>query len=72
MLSKCSVPRFDGNAKYVHYAIYGLGSVNPWHWLLANDPLRNGLSWQTWLPPVVATTVMVAAILPRLSCRDLH
>jgi ABC-2 type transport system permease protein len=46
--------------------------VNPWHWLLASDPIRHGLAWPTWLPPLIATTVLVVAGLPRLARRDLH
>jgi ABC-2 type transport system permease protein len=45
--------------------------VNPWHWLLATDPLRNGLTWQTWVPPLVAAAALVVASLPVLARRDL-
>jgi ABC-2 type transport system permease protein len=46
--------------------------LNPWHWLLASDPVRHGLILQSWLPPLIATAVLVAAGLPRLARRDLH
>ena len=64
------------------YALEGIASqvpalrptrvVNPWHWLLSADPLRNGLTWQAWLPPLATTVLLVAVSLPRLAHRDLH
>ena len=53
-------------------ALHPTRPVNPWHWLLASDPIRHGLTWQAWLPPLVATAVLVAAGLPRPGRRDLH
>jgi ABC-2 type transport system permease protein len=53
-------------------ALHPTRLVNPWHWLLASDPIRHGLTWQAWLPPLIATSVLVAASLPRLAQRDLH
>jgi ABC-2 type transport system permease protein len=53
-------------------ALRPVGAVNPWHWMLAHDPLRHGLLWQTWLPPLVATVILAAVGLPRLAHRDLH
>ena len=47
-------------------------TVNPWHWLLATDPLRHGLTWQAWLPPLAATSPWSRVSLPRLARRDLH
>lgn len=45
--------------------------VNPWHWMLSTDPLSRGLSYVTWVPPLVAAAVLVLVALPRLSRRDL-
>lgn len=46
--------------------------LNPWHWLLAEDPLRNGLTWRTWLLPVATVVVLLLASLPILRRRDLR
>ncbi len=53
-------------------ALHPTRLVNPWHWLLASDPIRHGLTWQAWLPPLIATAALVVAGLPRLARRDLH
>jgi ABC-2 type transport system permease protein len=53
-------------------ALGALRFVNPWHWLLAVDPLRHGLTWQAWAAPIVASVLLVAASLPRLAHRDLR
>ncbi len=53
-------------------ALRTLRPVNPWHWLLAADPLRHGLTWQSWVPPVAATVLLIAACLPLLARRDLR
>jgi ABC-2 type transport system permease protein len=53
-------------------ALRPLRAGNPWHWLLAADPLRHGLTWQAWAPPIALTVLLVAASLPRLAHRDLH
>jgi beta-exotoxin I transport system permease protein len=53
-------------------ALRPLRAGNPWHWLLATDPLRNGLTWQAWAPPIAVTLMLVAACLPILVRRDLH
>jgi ABC-2 type transport system permease protein len=45
---------------------------NPWHWLLAGDPLRHGLTWNTWVLPVAVTITLAVVALPRLNHRDLH
>ena len=34
--------------------------ASPWHWLLGSDPIRQGLLWQSWVPPVALS---VAAVL---------
>jgi beta-exotoxin I transport system permease protein len=60
----------EGLAGQVH-ALQPTRVANPWHWLLASDPLRHGLTWQTWFPPVLVTVVLVAIGLPRLARRDL-
>jgi len=61
----------EGLSQQVH-ALRPIGLVNPWHWLLANDPLRHGWTWHSWLPPVVATAILAAAGLPRLARRDMR
>lgn len=53
-------------------ALHPVRAVNPWHWLLAEDPLRYGLTWHTWAPPTIAIVVLTLAGLPRLTHRDLH
>jgi hypothetical protein len=30
---------------------------NPWCWLLADDPLRNGLTWRSWALPIAVVGV---------------
>ncbi len=47
-------------------------AVNPWHWLIATDPLRHGFGWQAWVLPLVTSAVLVGLALPRLAHRDLH
>jgi len=47
-------------------------AVNPWHWLIDSDPLRHGLAWHTWLPPVISIAILTALSLPRLARRDLR
>jgi ABC-2 type transport system permease protein len=47
-------------------------AVNPWHWLLDTDPLRHGLAWHAWVPPLAATADLVLACLPVLARRDLR
>jgi beta-exotoxin I transport system permease protein len=49
-----------------------LRAANPWHWLLATDPLRYGLTWQAWVPPLSATVLLIGVSLPRLARRDLR
>ncbi len=44
---------------------------NPWHWLLADDPLRNGLTWHSWALPLAVTDVLAALSVPLLQRRDL-
>jgi ABC-2 type transport system permease protein len=61
----------EGLAQQVR-ALRAVGTVNPWHWLLAHDPLRNGLLWQSWIPPVLAIALLTVVGLPRLARRDLH
>lgn len=53
-------------------ALRAVRAGNPWHWLLAQDPLRNGLTWQTWLLPVAECALLVALSLPLLAWRDLR
>jgi ABC-2 type transport system permease protein len=52
-------------------ALRGVRAIDPWHWLIDTDPLRHGLTWQTWLAPLVAVAALVAAGLPILARRDL-
>jgi beta-exotoxin I transport system permease protein len=47
-------------------------TVNPWHWLLAADPLRQGLTWHSWLLPLASAVALAAISVPRLARRDLH
>lgn len=61
----------EGLSQQVH-ALHPVGVLNPWHWLLANDPLRHGLTWHTWVPPVAATLILTLGCLPRLARRDLR
>lgn len=61
----------EGLSQQIH-ALHWVGTVNPWHWLLGSDPLRVGLTWHAWVPPLVAVVVLVAAALPRLAHRDLR
>jgi len=61
----------EGLAQQVH-ALRPIGAVNPWHWLLANDPLRHGLTWRTWIPPVIAVAALTLLCLPRFARRDIH
>ena len=61
----------EGLARQIH-ALHPVDAVNPWHWLLAYDPLTHGLTWHTWLPPAVAIVALSVLGLPRLAHRDLH
>jgi beta-exotoxin I transport system permease protein len=61
----------EGLSQQIH-ALHPVSAANPWHWLLANDPLRHGLTWHTWLPPIAATMILAVIALPRLARRDLH
>jgi ABC-2 type transport system permease protein len=61
----------EGLAQQIR-ALRPVGLVNPWHWLLAHDPLRNGPVWQSWVPPVLAILLLAAVGLPRLARRDMR
>jgi ABC-2 type transport system permease protein len=61
----------EGLAQQIH-ALHPTTVINPWHWLLANDPLQHGLTWRTWALPLAATLILALAGLPRLAHRDLH
>jgi hypothetical protein len=61
----------EGLSGQIH-ALHPVAVVNPWHWLLAGDPLRHGLTWHTWLLPVIASMLLAVIGLPRLTRRDLH
>jgi len=50
-------------------ALHPTQDVNPWHWLIGSDPLRHGLTWQTWLLPAAVTAILIAVSLAR---RDLR
>jgi ABC-2 type transport system permease protein len=47
-------------------------AINPWHWLLAADPLHQGFTGRGFLLPLAATIVLAVAGLPRLARRDLR
>lgn len=47
-------------------------AVNPWHWLLAGDPLHNGLTWRVWILPLAVVALAALVSLPRLARRDLR
>jgi ABC-2 type transport system permease protein len=61
----------EGLAQQIH-ALHPINAINPWHWLLANDPLRYGLIWRSWAPPLAATLILALVGLPRLAHRDLR
>jgi ABC-2 type transport system permease protein len=61
----------EGLAQQVR-VLHPISAVNPWHWLLATDPLRHGLTWRTWIPPVIAVAALTVACLPRFARRDIH
>ena len=61
----------EGLSQQIH-ALHPVGAVNPWHWLLAGDPLRHGLTWRTWAPLVAAPLILAVVSLPRLARRDLR
>jgi ABC-2 type transport system permease protein len=46
--------------------------VNPWHWLLAADPLSHGLTAQAWLPAAATCAILVLVAMPALVRRDLR
>jgi beta-exotoxin I transport system permease protein len=64
------------------YLIEGLGQQvaalrpvragDPWHWLLDADPLRHGLTWQTWALPLGVTAVLTTLGVTALARRDLR
>ncbi len=45
---------------------------NPWHWLLDADPLRHGLTWQSWVLPLAATAALTVLGTAGLARRDLR
>jgi ABC-2 type transport system permease protein len=53
-------------------ALRPLRVVNPWHWLLDGDVLNQGLGWDAWGPPVIATVALVAAGTAGFARRDLR
>jgi ABC-2 type transport system permease protein len=46
--------------------------ISPWHWLLGSDPIRNGLLWESWVPPLVVSAVLMFAGSLVFARRDLH
>lgn len=48
----------EGLAEQVR-VLQPIREASPWHWLLGTDPIRRGLLWESWLLPVVVTTVLV-------------
>jgi ABC-2 type transport system permease protein len=46
--------------------------VSPWHWLLASDPLTNGLTLRNWLLPLCVSVALVAVGTWGFGRRDLH
>lgn len=53
-------------------ALRAVQAASPWHWLLASDPLRNGLVWRSWALPVVVAAALTAIGLVRFARRDLR
>jgi ABC-2 type transport system permease protein len=53
-------------------ALRPVQAVSPWHWLLASDPLRNGLVWRAWLLPLASTAVLVLLGTIQFQHRDLR
>ena len=53
-------------------ALRPVQAVSPWHWLLASDPLRNGLVWRAWLLPLASTAVLVLLGTIQVQHRDLR
>lgn len=47
-------------------------AASPWHWLLASDPLANGLVWRSWALPLATTAVLVILGSLRFQHRDLR
>ena len=45
--------------------------ASPWHWLLGTDPLRNGLTWQAWVLPVIVSLVLFVMGTAVFARRDL-
>jgi ABC-2 type transport system permease protein len=52
-------------------ALHAFRVVDPWHWLIGADSLRNGPSATAILAPLAVTIVLAASCLPVLSRRDL-
>jgi ABC-2 type transport system permease protein len=46
--------------------------ASPWHWLLASDPLTNGLTWRNWLLPLCVGVALVAVGTWGFARRDLR
>jgi ABC-2 type transport system permease protein len=64
------------------YVIEGLGAqvselqpirtLSPWHWLLDSDPLRHGLTLESWLLPLAVSVVLIGLGTIRFTKRDLR
>jgi ABC-2 type transport system permease protein len=49
-----------------------LRAVNPWHWMLAADPLGQGFGWEAFLLPIMVSAGFFAIGTIRFVSRDLH
>jgi ABC-2 type transport system permease protein len=53
-------------------ALRPIQAASPWHWLLASDPLRNGLVWRSWVLPLAVAVVLAALGAVLFQRRDLR
>jgi ABC-2 type transport system permease protein len=53
-------------------ALRPIRAASPWHWLLASDPLQDGLAWRSWVLPLAAAVVLVLLGTIRFQHRDLR
>lgn len=53
-------------------ALRPIRALSPWHWALGSAPLRHGLTWQSWLLPLVVSCVLAAIGAVAFARRDLR
>lgn len=53
-------------------ALRPIRAASPWHWALGSAPLRHGLTWQTWVLPLVVSLVLLALGTAAFARRDLR